>query len=123
MSSALGRLTRSYLLVEGVVAQVGESTGRVYLNFDKDWHSDFTVAIDRKDNDALKVAGIDTKAIAGKRLRVRGWIEWRNGPMIHVTHVDQIELLPDGANTTPQAPQNPQNRTVPTARPGEGMAL
>ncbi|HEU0018440.1 MAG TPA: thermonuclease family protein, partial [Methyloceanibacter sp.] len=29
----LGRLTRSYQLVEGVVAQVGESGGRLYLNF------------------------------------------------------------------------------------------
>ena len=67
-------MTRSYQLVEGVVAQVGESTGCVYLNFDKDWHSNFTVAIDRKDNDALKVAGIDTKPLAGKRLRARGWI-------------------------------------------------
>jgi hypothetical protein len=33
---------------------------------------------------------------------VRGWIEWRNGPMIHATHVEQIELLP-GA----QAPDAP----------------
>ena len=33
----LGRLTRSYQFVEGVVAQVGESGGRIYLNFDKDW--------------------------------------------------------------------------------------
>ena len=105
------------------MAQVGESTGRVYLYFDKDWHSDFTVAIDRKNNDALKVAGIDTKALAGKRLRVGGWIEWRDGPMIHVTHVEQIELLPDSAGTAPQTPQKPQNRTVPTARPAEGMAL
>jgi hypothetical protein len=46
-----------------------------------------------------------------------------DGPMIHVTHVEQIELLPDGAGTAPQTPQEPQNRTVPTARPAEGMAL
>jgi len=36
----LGRLTRSYQLVEGVVAEVGESGGRLYLNFDKDWRKD-----------------------------------------------------------------------------------
>jgi hypothetical protein len=28
----LGRLTRSYQLVEGVVAQVGQSGARIYLN-------------------------------------------------------------------------------------------
>jgi hypothetical protein len=53
------------------------------LNFDKDWHRNFTVLIERKDNDTLKAAGIDAKALAGKRLRVRSWIECRNGPMIH----------------------------------------
>jgi len=50
----LGRLTRSYQLVEGVVAQVGESSGRIYLNFDKDWRKDFTVLIERKDGEAFK---------------------------------------------------------------------
>ena len=103
----LGRLTRSYQLVEGVVAQVGESSGRIYLNFDKDWRKDFTVLIERKDGDAFKAAGIDPKALAGKKLRVRGWIEWRNGPMIHVTHVEQIELLPDGEGSPRQAPEAP----------------
>ena len=113
----LGRLTRSYQLVEGVVAQVGETTGRIYLNFDKDWHRDFTVLIERKDNDTLKAAGIDAKALAGKRLRVRGWIEWRNGPMIHVTHLEQIELLPDGGGSSPKAPKAPE------AQPTTGIAL
>lgn len=104
----LGRLTRSYQLVEGVVAQVGEASGRIYLNFDKDWRKDSTVLIERKDGEAFKAAGIDPKALAGKKLRVCGWIEWRNGPMIHATHVEQIELLPDGG-----APR----RKPPTRRP------
>ncbi|MGH6825893.1 thermonuclease family protein [Methyloceanibacter sp.] len=104
----LGRLTRSYQLVEGVVAQVGDSGGRIYLNFDKDWHKDFTVLIERKDGEAFKAAGIDPKALAGKKLRVRGWIEWRNGPMIHVTHVEQIELLPEGGGSPPPAPEAPK---------------
>jgi endonuclease YncB( thermonuclease family) len=106
----LGRLTRSYQLVEGVVAQVGESSGRIYLNFDKDWRRDFTVLIERKDGETFKAAGVDPKALAGKKLRVRGWIEWRNGPMIHATHVEQIELLPGGGSgggSPPQAPEAP----------------
>lgn len=100
----------SYQLVEGVVAQVGESSGRIYLNFDKDWRRDFTVLIERKEAESFKAAGVDPKALAGKKLRVRGWIEWRNGPMIHATHVEQIELLPDGGGvggSPPQAPEAP----------------
>ena len=40
----LGRLTRSYQLVEGTVLSVGQGAGRVYLNFARDWKSDFTVS-------------------------------------------------------------------------------
>ena len=39
----LGCLTHSYQLVEGTVAAVGEGRGPIYLNFAKDWRSDFTV--------------------------------------------------------------------------------
>jgi endonuclease YncB( thermonuclease family) len=104
----LGRLTRSYQLVEGVVAQVGESGGRLYLNFDKDWRRDFTILLERKDGEAFKAAGIDPKALAGKRLRVRGWVEWRNGPMIHATHAEQIELLPEGGGSAAPSREPPE---------------
>jgi micrococcal nuclease len=60
---------------------------------------------------AFTAAGIDLKALAGKRLRVRGWVMWRNGPMIEATHPEQIELLPDGPkgdSTTPRPKQEPR---------------
>ena len=110
----LGRLTRSYQLVEGVVAEVGESGGRLYLNFDKDWRKDFTILMERKDGEAFKAAGIDPKALAGKKLRVRGWVEWRNGPMIRATHAEQIELLPDGGSPSPLPPR-PQDQPPSSA--------
>jgi len=91
----LGRLTHSYQLVEGTVASVGEGGGRIYLNFAKDWRNDFTISIERKDAAAFTTAGIDLKGLTGKRVRVRGWVEWRNGPMIEATHPEQIEILPD----------------------------
>jgi hypothetical protein len=43
-----------------------DSARRIYLNFDKDWHRDFTVLIEHKDNETLRAAGVDTKALAGK---------------------------------------------------------
>jgi len=49
---------------------------------------------------------IDPKVLAGKKLRVRGWVEWRNGPMIHATHAEQIELLPDGGSPSPASPRH-----------------
>jgi micrococcal nuclease len=92
----LGRLTQSFQL-EGKVAKVGERGGRIYLNFADNWRSDFTISIERKDVPAFAAAGIDLKGLAGKHVRVRGWIEWRNGPMIAATHPEQLELLPAAA--------------------------
>jgi micrococcal nuclease len=93
----LGRLTHSYQLVEGTVASVGQGGGRIYLNFAKDWRSDFTISVERKDAAVFTTAAIDLKDLTGKRVRVRGWVEWRNGPMIEATHPEQIEILPDAA--------------------------
>jgi len=76
------------------VVAVGEGGGRLYLNFAKDWRSDFTISVERKDLSAFAAAGIDLKHLAGKRLRVRGTLAWLNGPMIEASHPEQIELLP-----------------------------
>jgi endonuclease YncB( thermonuclease family) len=91
----LGRLIHSYQLVEGKIVAVGEGGGRLYLNFAQDWRRDFTVSIARKDIGAFAAAGIDLKALAGRELRVRGTLAWRNGPMIEANHPEQIELLPE----------------------------
>lgn len=95
MFDRLGRLTQTYQLVEGRVVSVGEGAGRVYLNFARDWKSDFTISVARKDASAFQAEGIDLKALAGKRVRMRGWVIWRNGPMIEATHPEQIEILTD----------------------------
>jgi micrococcal nuclease len=103
----LGRLTHSYQLVEGTVMAVGEGGNRIYLNFAKDWRSDFTISIERKDAPDFAAAGIDLKSLAGKRLRVRGFLAWRNGPMIEASHPEQIEFLPDDAKDHEPPPQPP----------------
>lgn len=92
----LGRLIHTFQLVEGTVVAVGEGAGRLYLNFAQDWRSDFTVSIARKDIGAFAAAGLEPFALAGKQIRVRGTLIWRNGPMIEASHPEQIELLPQG---------------------------
>jgi endonuclease YncB( thermonuclease family) len=89
----LGRLIHSYQLIEGKVVAVGESAGRLYLNFAQDWRSDFTISIDRKYLRDFAAAGVDIEALAGKDLRVRGTLAWRGGPLIEADHPEQIELL------------------------------
>jgi micrococcal nuclease len=111
----LGRLVHTYQLVEGTVLDVGKGSGRLYLNFAPDWRSDFTISIERKDAASFTSAGLDPAALAGKRLRVRGWLAWRNGPMIEATHPEQVELLPvDGGEGEAKPP--PGQRAIGYSR-------
>lgn len=85
----------TYQLVEGTVQGLGEGRKRVYINFDKDWRGDFTVTFDRKKLALFEKSGLDVANLPGKRIRVRGWVEWENGPMIVVSGPEQIEVLPE----------------------------
>nr|WP_255769573.1 thermonuclease family protein [Maritalea mediterranea] len=89
----LVQLAGRYELVEGRVLDVGESNGRIYLNFGRDWDSDFTVVIDKPARRAFKKADFDPKKLANAFIRVRGWVDDHNGPRIDVTHPEQIEIL------------------------------
>ncbi len=80
-------------LVEGVVHDAATVRGRTYLNFDKNWREDFTVSLSPRTTRLFKKEGIDLLSLKGKLVRVRGWLKSFNGPMIDVTHPEQIEYL------------------------------
>jgi endonuclease YncB( thermonuclease family) len=80
-------------LVEGLVHRVSASRSGVFIEFGKRWREDFTVLIRGRDRQAMAKAGIDLALLAGRRIRVRGFIERRNGPFLRVTVPEQIELL------------------------------
>ena len=81
-------------LVEGRVVRVVERRDRFYLDFGQDWRRDFSVTILKRDRAAFKTAGLDPAELGDARLRVRGWMRMFNGPMIDLTHPQQIERLP-----------------------------
>lgn len=85
--------TGHYELVEGRVLAAERSGSRVYLNFGRHWKEDFTVVIDRVGQRTFDQAGVDPLAYEGSLVRVRGWIDDRDGPRIDVTHPEQIEIL------------------------------
>ena len=67
--------------------------GRAYLNFGPDWKGDFTVSVEPRHRRLFDAEGIDIEALEDRRIRVRGWVESWNGPLIEVTHPKQIEVL------------------------------
>ncbi|MGI9480428.1 MAG: thermonuclease family protein [Hyphomicrobiaceae bacterium] len=87
------RYRSTYQIVEGVVARVSVRRSAIYLNFGRDWKRDFTAKLSRT---MLRRAGIDHATVQrlGKRpVRIRGWIEKRNGPLTTIWRTEQIELL------------------------------
>lgn len=93
---AAGELARdigSFQLVEGRVVDAADVRGTVYLNFGTDWRSDFTVKVAKRSRKSFDGAGFDLQALEGRIVRVRGWLDEYNGPMIEVTHPEQIEVL------------------------------
>jgi endonuclease YncB( thermonuclease family) len=90
---SVGRDVNSFQVVEGCAAAVAEAGQRLYVNFGADWRTDFTVSVD--DRDRRRVGGFDwlIDAAPPPCIRVRGWVKPRNGPMIEVTHPEQIEQL------------------------------
>ena len=84
---------RSFQLVEGRVRAAAVVRGRGYLNFGTNWREDFTVSIAPRDRRRFEAAGIAVEDYEGRLVRVRGWIDSFNGPMIEATHPEQIEIL------------------------------
>ena len=82
----------SFRLVQGRVREVNIVGGRAYLNFGDDWRSDFTVSLGAPARRLFHASGLEPETLAGRVVRVRGWIESYNGPMIEVTHPEEVEV-------------------------------
>lgn len=84
----LGRFT----LVEGKVLSVRDTAGTIYMNFGRRWSESLTVTISKRNESTFKAAGIEPKRLEGRRIRVRGFLEMRTGPVIEAVRPEQIEL-------------------------------
>lgn len=80
-------------LVVGRVRNVATVRNRTYVNFGDDWKSDFTLSVSSKARRLFKREGFDLDRLEGLTVRARGWIKSYNGPMIELTHPEQIEIL------------------------------
>ncbi len=87
----LAQYVDSLQIIEGIVTSTADVRGRVYLNFGADYKTDFTIAIAKKN--VKDFAAIDLLGLTGARVRVRGWIEMINGPMIWLDHPGRLEVL------------------------------
>jgi endonuclease YncB( thermonuclease family) len=83
----------TFQLVQGRVRKAAAVGRYVYLNFGDDYRTDFTAVIMPEARKLFGAGGPDAAFYQGRLVRVRGWIDSFNGPMIEVTHPEQIEAL------------------------------
>jgi endonuclease YncB( thermonuclease family) len=82
-----------FALIEGKVLSVRESGATIYVNFGRRWTTDFAVIILKRQQRTFAGAGVEPKKLEGRRVRVRGWIEQRGGPVVMAEAPEQIELI------------------------------
>ena len=82
-----------FALVEGRVLSVRENGSTIYVNFGRRWSEDFTVTIAKRNEKLFAAAGLTPRALDGRRVRVRGWIEERGGPWVEAARPEQIEVV------------------------------
>lgn len=82
-----------YELVEGRVLLADRSGSRIFLNFGRFWKEDFTAVIEGPALRLFETAGLDPLVLEGALVRIRGWVDDRDGPRIEITHPEQIEVL------------------------------
>jgi micrococcal nuclease len=83
-----------FRIVRGRVQRVAPTERHVYLNFGADWRSDFTVRIAPDLADTLASLGVDVAALAGRMVEVRGVVLEAGGPLIELSHPEQMQVLP-----------------------------
>ncbi|HEY7243892.1 MAG TPA: thermonuclease family protein [Xanthobacteraceae bacterium] len=81
-----------FTVAEGKVVTVRESGGTIYVNFGRRWSDSLTVTIAKRNERMFAAAGVPPASLANLRVRVRGWIEDRNGPRIEAMRPEQIEI-------------------------------
>jgi endonuclease YncB( thermonuclease family) len=89
----VGEVPNAFQVVEGRVLAVAVRRGTGYLNFGTDYRTDFTLSLTREALRLMRQAGFDPATLQGIRVRARGWLRSFNGPLIEITHPEQIEVL------------------------------
>jgi len=82
-----------FAIVEGRIESVALKKNRIYINFGKDWKSDFTVSIAPEDKRAFSKVKLDLLNMGGTRVRARGWLRDYNGAYMEVTHPAALEII------------------------------
>jgi endonuclease YncB( thermonuclease family) len=87
------RAAGSFQVVSGTVRRVSRGTGEVYVSLSERRGRAYPLAAVVAGNRSDLTGGVAIRALVGRRVLVRGWIEQRRGPVIIVDSKGQLELV------------------------------
>ena len=79
--------------VEGIITKVATVNNVLYLNFGSDWRKDFTIMIENDVRRKFKESSINPISLTGHEIRVYGWLEEYNGPVIKLLDPIWLDVL------------------------------
>lgn len=86
-------LREHFTVIEGRVRSIARVRDTIYLNFGDNYKRDFTIRLRAGAARGIARTGLDVMKLEGQAVRVRGWVFEENGPMVDVTHAEQIARL------------------------------
>lgn len=95
--TALRRLAGRYAVVEGRIRHVGERNARTYLDFAPRGADGLTVTVTKRTWRRMAGRGLTAGSLHDRRVRVRGVIEIRRGPVIAAATPEALEVLDERA--------------------------
>ena len=90
---SLLRSRNTYQIVVGDVTRIKVTSNRTYLDFGDDWRKDFSVEVANKVLRANPSWAKSLETLKGRRVEVRGWIDYSFGPFIEIEDPSQIHAV------------------------------
>jgi endonuclease YncB( thermonuclease family) len=83
-----------HVVVEGRITSARPFRDRLYVNLGRDRRRSATLVVRDRELSVLPIAAKDDAAsLAGRMIRMRGYLEWRGGPVILANVREPIEIL------------------------------
>jgi endonuclease YncB( thermonuclease family) len=106
LTDELPRRVGTFQLLEGRIANVSVTRSSIYLNFSADRHRGLSAFLKQADRDRLGVFADNPKGLARRWVRVRGWIEHRDGPSIDLSAAGELEILDETESVQDEKPRS-----------------
>lgn len=94
--ATIGKFVNTFNIYDGVITDTRDNGKYIFLNFGKKAEKNVTAVIKVEDQYIFvpdnTLSTFKHAELKGRHVRVRGWFEEKDGPMLLITHPEQIEF-------------------------------